>query len=384
MELAGSSPSRPLYVEDSGDEVDLLDEGHTDEQPTEAAGPVEPAATWGSRLEIPIASPPRQTSQWPQPSVIHNQDTQPIISSLPQSSGTLDVDMTGLSRLEIRIASPRHRPSPLPPSPGNLDEDLETIITSDLVPQTQTSQTMQSSRDTPKVETSEPGSAAHSTIIPRPAEETVKRKRGRPRGQKNKTPPSTVTAARSDEKSLSRAARHKDKAPPNYAFKKRRPGRPPKKPSRSPEAIFETLCVAFIPFTCEWLGCPAELQNMATLRKHVRVVHGRAEACWWGQCAQKVPAVELFSDDEFERHMEEEHLIAYEWHMGDGYQNSLPDQEADPDDIPSYLLDKDGNQVTPSIKGQQFEDPATRRQIKQILKGLLAKQDSEDSLDSAD
>ncbi len=94
--------------------------------------------------------------------------------------------------------------------------------------------------------------------------------------------------------------------------------------------------------------------------------------------------VELFSDDEFERHMEEAHLIAYEWYMGDGCWNSLTDQEAHPEDIPSYLLDKDGNQVTLSIKGQQFEYPATRWQIKQILKGLLARQDSEDSLDSAD
>ncbi len=44
---------------------------------------------------------------------------------------------------------------------------------------------------------------------------------------------------------------------------------------------------------------------------------------------------------------EEGHLIAYEWHMGDGCQNSLTDQEAVPEDIPDYLLDKDGNQVRP-------------------------------------
>ncbi len=80
------------------------------------------------------------------------------------------------------------------------------------------------------------------------------------------------------------------------AVKKKR-GRPSKDAQLGPRRIYEKLRPGFIPFGCEWLDCKAELQNMATLRKHVMVVHRRAEACGWGKCSKEGQAVKLASED---------------------------------------------------------------------------------------
>lgn len=54
-----------------------------------------------------------------------------------------------------------------------------------------------------------------------------------------------------------------------------------------PEAVFN-------PFICEWRGCPAELQNMETLRLHVYNVHRKRVdgkvLCLWGKCGKEPPS----------------------------------------------------------------------------------------------
>lgn len=114
----------------------------------------------------------------------------------------------------------------------------------------------------------------------------------------------------------------------------RHPGRPPLPHVTSVQrSIFLQNNACFVPYVCEWAGCRAELHNMATLRKHVAVVHSRARVCQWRRCASKVPPVRFFdkvakkgdADDNSRKtlleHMEYQHLEPYEWHRGDGFAN---------------------------------------------------------------
>lgn len=175
----------------------------------------------------------------------------------------------------------------------------------------------------------------------------------------------------------------------------KRRGRPPKQPSPAPVEVYLTQNVAFVAFLCEWRGCKAELHNLETLRRHVRIVHLRplekvADAerrCCWGKCGL------LTNDDdddggddkgrefagvkELEAHVERDHLVPFSWHVGDGPQNSgwFGMRKGDEDDVPSWLKDADGNQVTPSIKDQVVEDYATWRENRRKLKRLLIERD---------
>lgn len=106
------------------------------------------------------------------------------------------------------------------------------------------------------------------------------------------------------------------------------------------------------------------------------MVHCRKRpfVCHWGKCAQDVNAV-VFSDDELlQLHIEEAHLIPFSWHVGDGPQNdSSRWQLADEDEIPDFLKDEHGNQVTPSVRDQEVEDFATWKNNRQKLKDLLVR-----------
>ncbi|TFB02363.1 hypothetical protein CCMA1212_006088 [Trichoderma ghanense] len=157
----------------------------------------------------------------------------------------------------------------------------------------------------------------------------------------------------------------------------KRRGRPPKAPSPLPWQVYRSLQTSFVAFLCEWSGCKAELHNLDTLRRHVYVVHCRRKApfiCRWGACAQKSSSGCEFPDESsLEEHVEEAHLVPFSWHVGDGPRNSggPVKHPLDEDEIPRYLMDEEGHQVTPSVRDQQVEDFATFKQNRQKLKDLL-------------
>lgn len=152
----------------------------------------------------------------------------------------------------------------------------------------------------------------------------------------------------------------------------KRRGRPPKQPSPPPVDLYHKQKVKFMAFLCEWEGCKAELHNLETLRRHVHIVHlRRATQCRWGQCrnTEIVPGfVEL------KTHMEEQHLVPFGWHIGDGPSNNGMNA-VDEDHVPDFLKDADGKQVTPSVRGQQVEDYITWRDNRRKLRALLVRRD---------
>jgi hypothetical protein len=93
----------------------------------------------------------------------------------------------------------------------------------------------------------------------------------------------------------------------------------------------------FIPFLCEWEGCPAELHNLETLRAHIFTTHNIKRAsgtrpCLWTSCSptrevfnnpKQAPRVsdrgfQFKTEDEWQDHINKAHLIPLAWHMGDG------------------------------------------------------------------
>ncbi|KAJ6440773.1 transcription factor Zn, C2H2 [Purpureocillium lavendulum] len=238
----------------------------------------------------------------------------------------------------------------------------------------------------PAAAASAPVTAASTPVVA----SAVKSGRGRPKGWKpgmsysvmrGKAAPGASGRPRHVKVRVTGAA-----LPPQGMAKRR--GRPPKPPSPPPEAVYRSLKPQFADFLCEWAGCKAELHNLETLRRHLFAVHGRSEVCMWAKCAQREPRQTLVSGDQFRQHVEEAHLVPFAWHMGDGPQNRVggslgpagagtgtgPADEKDADAqvlLPTYLLDADGNQVTPSVREQEVEDLATWRSNRRKLKELL-------------
>lgn len=159
--------------------------------------------------------------------------------------------------------------------------------------------------------------------------------------------------------------------PGTQTIRKKR-GKPAKEASPSPRAIYEGRGAMFVPFLCEWRGCKAELHNLETLGRHVHVVHcgKEATACLWRRCADERPP--FGNPEALGEHVDKAHLIPYAWHIGDGPKVSLPGTPAGPDEeLPGYLFDETGRQVTPSVRDQQVEDHATRRARKQMLNAFM-------------
>ncbi|KAH6605045.1 stage v sporulation k [Trichoderma cornu-damae] len=167
--------------------------------------------------------------------------------------------------------------------------------------------------------------------------------------------------------------RHAKPKPLPLGYAKRR-GRPPKAPSPLPWQVYRSLETSFAAFLCEWKGCKAELHNLDTLRRHVSKVHCRKTpfACQWGKCAQ-IASFAVFPDAQSLRaHVEKAHLVPFSWHVGDGPQNTgSPRHPLDGEEIPDYLKDEQGNQVTPSVRDQEVEDFVTWKNNRQKLKDLL-------------
>ena len=182
----------------------------------------------------------------------------------------------------------------------------------------------------------------------------------------------------------------------------KRRGRPPKAPSLPPDEIFRTLKPEWLSFLCEWKDCKADLQNLSTLRQHVNAVHLEEQdyeeegqkklpwTCLWGSCGMVAQAPTFQTYEEMEDHVEKKHMVSIGWHLGEGPKNEVLDKrlekkesgQVSENDVPSYLKDKDGNLVTPSIKDQRLEGHAEfkerRRMLWHLMKAFNEGSDSED------
>ncbi|KAI8947061.1 hypothetical protein F4801DRAFT_562079 [Xylaria longipes] len=218
------------------------------------------------------------------------------------------------------------------------------------------------------------------------------RKRGRPKGWKPGTPYSTdpnsryrkreMRAAESQERSTGQ-----DKGQGQKQDTKRR-GRPPRPLEPSVRERYLRSKPEYLPYKCEWdlsedpakhesSICPAELQNMDTLRRHVFLIHGDGDplVCRFSHCKDRNPPLKFETDEEFEHHMETKHFAAYLWYMGEGCQNNgIETLKNKTETLPTYLFDKHGNQITPSVTDQRLESDLQHKERKRKLRRLLYEQ----------
>ncbi|WKT49866.1 AT hook, DNA-binding motif [Fusarium oxysporum f. sp. vasinfectum] len=231
----------------------------------------------------------------------------------------------------------------------SIDEEdgFDAPVTSDLAPRGRPKSLFKAVN---ALKTSSPG-GTQTGVSSDATSTTPARGRGRPKGSTNKSK-GLQTAAGARQ---ARQAATKPRPHPN-GFPKRR-GRPPKQPSPPPETIYYQVDAPIFPFLCEWRDCKAELHNLETLRRHVYIIHGD----------------DFETDVGFKEHIEEAHLVPLSWHCGDGFNNNLGERSLPntAEDVPDYLKDEHGNQVTPSIRDQQEEDLFTWRKNRRKLKELL-------------
>lgn len=72
--------------------------------------------------------------------------------------------------------------------------------------------------------------------------------------------------------------------------------------------------------------------------------------------------------------------MPFVWHVGDGPRNTVMDYKVKtpdeaPDDLPAYLFDEEGNQVTPSVLHQEYENDEERKERRRRLHRLLLERD---------
>ncbi|KAI1322936.1 hypothetical protein F5Y16DRAFT_384973 [Xylariaceae sp. FL0255] len=218
---------------------------------------------------------------------------------------------------------------------------------------------------------------------------TELKKRGRPKGWRKLDAPGSTDAKRRRKPEPADGSGQLQEA--------KRRGRPPRPPDATVRERYLQANPEYTPYKCEWdishkprqqesPICPAELHNIDTLRRHVLYVHAGCNSdnhsqkdppllvCRYSGCKDTVPEFETRA--EFERHLEKKHFAWYLWHMGDGPQNKgiWTLKEVTTNELPSYLFDADGVQITPSVRDQRVENDVEFRERKRKLKRLLYEQ----------
>ncbi|KAI2611071.1 uncharacterized protein GGS25DRAFT_481276 [Hypoxylon fragiforme] len=199
------------------------------------------------------------------------------------------------------------------------------------------------------------------------------KRRGRPKGWK-------PGMSYIDTKQISdgNAQQSKSKRPADPPRESKRRGRP----LHARERYLQTN-PTYMPFLCEWhyrggKRCPAELQNLMTLVKHVRLLHSTVKppTCAWGKCGLGGSLVCFGTKEELQDHLLKEHILPITWYRGEGYQNKgISKLKADRLKPPSYLFDESGKQVTPWSAKLIIEDDQQRKERIRKLERFLIQQD---------
>lgn len=99
------------------------------------------------------------------------------------------------------------------------------------------------------------------------------------------------------------------------------PDVPSKTASPTPRQIYDRMQPKFIQYPCDWSGCKANLKNLETLQKHIRIVHTEEArdtlCCRWGNCGT-APPITYKSPEDLDKHFETSHLKPLRWLLGDG------------------------------------------------------------------
>ena len=314
----------------------------------------------------------------------------------------------GSSQIEVVLnSSPRRRLArPAPHFIEDYDGDDDTnLVTSDLIPEPKTTHpksaaTAQAAHPKPQPPVTPIPFPLH-TVTPTVAHTATPQpsRRGRPVGWRRGhgsyaalragLPPGTVTPSATPRGPAT--PRPRPKTPASNQPTRGGGARRGRKPAPTARQFYLKLSPHFLTFRCEWANCPAELQNVDTLRKHLLIVHGRPSPppstttttttqplfpCHWSACASQ-PFTSL---SHLTTHLETAHLLPQLWHLGDGPRNTTPMQQQTPPPpppaVPPYLLNPiSGQQITPSVADQQVENEDDRKRRLARVGRVMAQRD---------
>ncbi len=101
------------------------------------------------------------------------------------------------------------------------------------------------------------------------------------------------------------------------------------RPRKSPKSSQQSSPIHRV-YNCQWKGCPAELHNLETLKRHA-IKHGDKFSgpfpCLWKGCGKAsrddeedegTQPLEYATKDIWARHIDRRHLADYAWKLGDG------------------------------------------------------------------
>ncbi|KAK4154263.1 hypothetical protein C8A00DRAFT_14573 [Chaetomidium leptoderma] len=292
----------------------------------------------------------------------------------PDATPRSRLPFPGAPKMEVILhSSPRRVAFTAPLDDG--DDNLANLVTSDIVPGPRNKRPEESAARAQVMAPKAQQPAVHSTTLPSITPQP--KKRGRPVGWR--LGHGSYSALRSGLPPGSPIARPPAKKPTGEGKVRRRPGR---KPAPTARQVYLKLNPHFLSFRCEWENCPAELQNLETLRKHLLIVHGgpseqqqqaqQTLRCKWSTCTTSpLPSLETFTT-----HLETAHLLPYLWHAGDGPRNNSSSSSPKTSGLPSYLFSPDGkHQVTPSIDSQQQENDDDRKKRQARINRVLVLRD---------
>ena len=341
--------------------------------------------------------------------VLPKQDRQPLPDLDPGPTPKSKIPpLMRSSQVEVVLnSSPKKTPYSI--VPDDLSDDQLSMVTSDVLPGAQTKRFHKSPPKIPQL----PSTTQTQTIVPQP------KKRGRPFGWR---PGSGPYSKLNPGSSAPRGPKPINKP----AGEHKKPGRPPGRPSgkpwgkppgRPPAPIGRQVYIAtnphFLVFKCEWQGCPAELHNLETLRKHILFVHGRPPPpsedfssefsssrpgsshslgaedrnpqiiiCKWHKCptsnSSSNPPI-AFDPSTFPDHAEQTHILPVLWLLGDGPQNtsctSVTTAPLGGNKLPPYLFDESNTvQITPDVRHQQLENGEDKKKRMAKIDRILAQQ----------
>ncbi|KAK5660942.1 hypothetical protein OQA88_12317 [Cercophora sp. LCS_1] len=255
------------------------------------------------------------------------------------------------------------------------EEESDVLITSDLLPRPAPKR-LKTDSSTPKPMAPQQSAAAAAAPVPFPLPTVTPqpKKRGRPLGWRAGGGSYALHKNDGTPRPRGRPPKLKPLKTPGEVKKRGRPLKTKKAPLTARQ-IYLRSSPKYVPFLCEWAGCPAELQNLKTLRRHLLIVHGKgveSTGCKWASCTTPQSGKE-----EFAKHVEEKHLVPFVWHCGDGPKNQSGEMKIEKaeDEIPGYLFGANGNQVTPSVIGQGVEGEEERKARKLRLNRIHALRD---------
>jgi hypothetical protein len=294
-------------------------------------------------------------------------------------------ELARMPQVEVVLHSSPRRPAfiaTLAESTGEVVDETN-LVTSDIVPKPRDKQ----SEDLAAKAQVVPPPTTQPPVAPTPLPTATPqpKKRGRPVGWR--LGHGSYAALRQGLPPGTETPRPQPKKPTGEHKPRVRPGR---KPAPTARQLYLKLNPHFISFRCEWENCPAELQNLETLRKHLLIVHGRPPpssktiTCKWAAC----PSAPFPSPSSFTTHLETAHLLPHLWHAGDGPRNTTPSlpnptltnttntsTTNNPLPLPAYLFNAQGDQVTPSITTQQLENDDDRKKRQARIQRVLLLRD---------